>query len=264
MINDFDRLYNAEVNVAHPVAYAMKGPSMNGSTFRNMMELVISESEKRGMSFLATSSDGQWHKYGVRDHNNRPLTMLQIQKGHWKAITSMDKKTILCKVKGICKVTTLDDIDYEKSLEGPLVMNKHKTDRPITESLRKTQRKGIFVNDTGVTGREQLSYSSIPGDGLDDDEVVSTSSITKDVCMSLLVDDLDVDDYVMRDIEQVIESSTLSKGTSDYTRERMTGENEGIFELDSWIFQTNELTANDREHRTDAIYGTENVVYDEP
>jgi hypothetical protein len=240
MVNDFDRLYNAEVNIAHPVAYAMKGSSMNNKTFMTMMTHVISESEKKGIPILATSSDGQWHRYGVRDHNDRPLTILQLQKDHWKATASMDKKTIICQMKDIFSVTSLSDTEFVKIPSGPIVVHRHKTDRAITGRLCKIQ-EGNNRNYTDTTGQDQFTSSNVAGT----DDEVSTSSVGKDTYLGLLADD--TNDSLMMDIEHLIEDTTLSSNMSSLRREMVTGsrEQEGIFEIDSWIFQASDSTSDD-------------------
>ena len=41
MLNDLDRFYQIETNIAHPIAYALKGTSLKGETFTAMLEHVI-------------------------------------------------------------------------------------------------------------------------------------------------------------------------------------------------------------------------------
>ena len=82
MLNDLDRVYDMEINNAHPIAYALKGPSMSVDIMRNMMAAVLAKCSTSGLSVLATASDGQWHQYGVRSDDGRPLTVHQLQREH--------------------------------------------------------------------------------------------------------------------------------------------------------------------------------------
>ena len=137
MVNDLDRTYDAEASIAHPIAYAMKGPSMNNKVFQEMTNEVIKECEKKGLSILVTSSDGQWHRYGVRRQDDTPLTVLQLQKDHWKKTISMDKKSIISdlKAKNIV-ITVTDDVIYEKINHGPLILYRHSRDDKLYGYLK--------------------------------------------------------------------------------------------------------------------------------
>lgn len=150
MVNDFDRMYNPEVSLAHPIAYAMKGSSMNNIIFRKMTDEVISQCEHLELPILATSSDGQWHKYSVRNEKDKPLTILQLQKDHWKRVYSIDKKSIVSMIKKACVVRNIEDVDYKKLHLGPLVVFKHARDKNIVGLLRGNRR--IVVNPTGDSG----------------------------------------------------------------------------------------------------------------
>lgn len=44
--NDLDRQYHAELNNAHPIAYALKGSSMSNECFKQMVQDVITACEK--------------------------------------------------------------------------------------------------------------------------------------------------------------------------------------------------------------------------
>jgi len=105
MANDLDRVYHAEINNAHPVAYALKGPSMSNEAFGGMVEQVIGACESYGFKVLATASDGQWHKYGVRDRDNRPLTILQLQKDLWVTVRKIQKQEQLKEIRGSIRST---------------------------------------------------------------------------------------------------------------------------------------------------------------
>ncbi|KAK7105400.1 hypothetical protein V1264_016787 [Littorina saxatilis] len=99
MLNDTDREFQMDINNAHPVAYAMKGPSMNVDTFRQMTNHVISQCEEAGLPILAVSTDGQWHNFGIRDEEGTPCTLFQLQKDVWKEIKSETKPQLIGWIK---------------------------------------------------------------------------------------------------------------------------------------------------------------------
>ena len=80
MISDVDRNYREEELYSIPIAYAMKGYSLSNQVMRNMMEFVLAECVKRGLYTPVCCFDGQWYKMTVRDGNDSPLTLLQLQK----------------------------------------------------------------------------------------------------------------------------------------------------------------------------------------
>jgi hypothetical protein len=95
MISDVDRNYREEELHSIPIAYAMKGYSLSNQVMRNMMEFVLAECAKRGLYTPVCCFDGQWYKMTVRDGNDSPLTLLQLQKQIWNDVKKIDKKEIL-------------------------------------------------------------------------------------------------------------------------------------------------------------------------
>ena len=121
MISDLDRRYHAEISNSHLIAYAMKGSSMRGDTFRAMMNDAIHACETAGLRVLVTASDGQWHRYGIRDDNDRPLTIIQLQKDHWNATKKQPLPAIKSKLSNICRVTT-DEVRVTKEIGKGIVV----------------------------------------------------------------------------------------------------------------------------------------------
>lgn len=127
MVSDLNRIYDMENNNAHVVGYAMKGPSMRQSVLRNMMKDVINSCEQQGLSVLITASDGQWHQYGVKDDNDLPLTVHQLQKQVWGKIRSLDKSKLQTRIRNNNTVKSLEDIDFERK-PSCIEINGHKHD----------------------------------------------------------------------------------------------------------------------------------------
>ncbi|XP_053404619.1 uncharacterized protein LOC128558653 [Mercenaria mercenaria] len=131
MANDLDRYYKQEISNAHPIAYALKGPSMTNECFAKMVAHVIQSCEQKGLQVLATSSDGQWHKFGVRNWDSKPLTVYQFQKDVWNEEKAKPKSSVLSEIRGRYIVRSLDDIKIEKSITGSLIVAGHTKDKPL-------------------------------------------------------------------------------------------------------------------------------------
>jgi len=99
MLSDLDQVYQTEFSNAYPITYALKGPSMSLDVRSHMIKEVLNVCENYNVNFLATSSDGQWHNYGVRDEDGKPLTMHQLAKDHWRKEKATDKSTMISKLK---------------------------------------------------------------------------------------------------------------------------------------------------------------------
>jgi hypothetical protein len=130
MLNDLDRIYSMEISNAHPVAYALKGPSMPTDVLRRMMKELIEKCENKGLNILVTASDGQWHLYGVRENTSRALTVHQLQKDHWKDVNSRSKPVLQSNIKEHFNVDKLSLLHSEVQ-NGKLVIYKKDTVIPV-------------------------------------------------------------------------------------------------------------------------------------
>ena len=95
MISDLDREYKSEQLHSIPVAYGLKGYSMPTETLRRMIEDVLSHCKKRGLYVPVVSFDGQWCKLAVRDRDENPLTVLQLQKTVFAGVRRLSKGEII-------------------------------------------------------------------------------------------------------------------------------------------------------------------------
>ena len=101
--------------------------------FGKMVEHLIRKCEEKGLNVLATASDGQWHKFGVRNSNDMPLTAYQLQKDLWKKYKSQPKAKLLSEIQNLNKVKSLDDDVYMNKLaNGSLIVYGHMSDTPLT------------------------------------------------------------------------------------------------------------------------------------
>lgn len=90
-----DRIHKPEVPQAMPIAYAMKGYSMKTEVMRSMIEQVLNECYTRGLYVPVISFDGQWYNIAVRDRNDAPLTLLQLQKDIYNEAKQESKQALL-------------------------------------------------------------------------------------------------------------------------------------------------------------------------
>ena len=128
--NDLDRQYHAELNNAHPIAYALKGSSMSNECFKQMVQHVITACEEHDLNVLATSSDGQWHRFGVRNWTDEPLTIYQLQKDMWNEEKAKPKSTVLSEIRETMVVRSISDVRFEKA-HGSLIVYGHVKYCPI-------------------------------------------------------------------------------------------------------------------------------------
>ena len=98
MISDLDREYSFDQLHSVPIAYGLKGYSLSCSVLRKMTEMVLGECFKKGLYTQVCSFDGQWSALVVRDRNNNPLTVLQLQKDVFTKVKKMPKSEILSKI----------------------------------------------------------------------------------------------------------------------------------------------------------------------
>ena len=96
LLSDTDRSWNIEVPHSLPVAYAMKGYSLPIKPMRDMHEHILNECREKGIEVVCSCFDGQWIKLATRDLNNRPLTLLQLQRDVYDTACK-EKRTVIVK-----------------------------------------------------------------------------------------------------------------------------------------------------------------------
>ena len=106
LLSDLDHMYKPELPHSIPVAYGLKGYSLKSEAMRSMMETVLSECKKRGIYIPVCSMDGQWNRLVVRDKENQPLTLCQLQKDVWSKAKSMPKPEIIRNILALQKVNS--------------------------------------------------------------------------------------------------------------------------------------------------------------
>ena len=110
---DLDRKWGKDTAHSVPVCWFPKGYSLDTITMRNILEPVLDTCKQAKIHVPAISFDGQWHNIAVRDVNEKPLTMLQLQKDVWKRVEKMPKRDILKSIFEMNKdVTTHIDTSF--------------------------------------------------------------------------------------------------------------------------------------------------------
>ena len=185
--NDLDRQYHSELNNAHPIVYALKGSSMTNECFKRMTQHVIAACEENGLHVLATSSDGQWHRFGVRNWAEEPLTILQLQKDIWNKEKAKPKSTVLTEMRETMVVRSLDDIRFEKTQDGIIVYGHAKHSQIKVFKCHPSRfvlsGKDIVEAKTGDTSSQNDDQESNPPDTL---TIISDSCTSETVMESVL------------------------------------------------------------------------------
>ena len=80
ILSDSDR-EKSKYGVDHiPIAYGLKGPSLNVKTMWKMIKDVRNKCKEKNINILTEVSDGQWNKIITSDIDVNPLTKMPLQK----------------------------------------------------------------------------------------------------------------------------------------------------------------------------------------
>ena len=95
MVSDLDRTASATEIYSIPMAFAMKGYSLPTNILGEMIDTVLMECASAGLYVPVCSFDGQWYRISVRDLNDFPLSILQLQKDVYHEIKRLPANVIL-------------------------------------------------------------------------------------------------------------------------------------------------------------------------
>lgn len=208
MVSDLDRTYDAEMHHAIPVAYGLKGYSLPTSTLREMVEHVVQVCMQKGLYIPVCSFDGQWYRMAVRDRNEKPLTLLQLQRDVYLSAKSMSK-------------TELVNFFY--------ALNTVKCDQNIPRSLNITKIQSKLVVDNGFKLRRvvitprimKLMHGQEKSESYDYSEQNVDSNIADMIIRSIPESSSDkISDDLIENAVQVVSTSTI------------TGDNNILVEMD--------------------------------
>ncbi|KAH3852849.1 hypothetical protein DPMN_095370 [Dreissena polymorpha] len=180
------------MNNAHPVAYALKGTRMTNDVFGKMLQHVTEKCKENGLTVIATASDGQWHKYGVRDMlNNTPLTLYQLQRDIFKEKMSIPAPVARKYFRNLMKLPfgNLEYVHVERDRNGKLtVTNKLDQQCKMFNCHLKWQSHGNknspWIEHSEYEGDKQIQITEIiptierfaPGLEIDENLIMDLSS----------------------------------------------------------------------------------------
>ena len=134
MVSDLDRTTSATEIYSIPVAFAMKGYSLPTHILREMIENVLMECASAGLYVPVCSFDGQWYRISVRDRNDFPLSILQLQKDVYHEIKRLPANVILSVIsnKNSIKCSTFEELlqlaDVKKCESRIVIRNRNDAD----------------------------------------------------------------------------------------------------------------------------------------
>lgn len=184
LLSDTDRCWNIEVPHSLPVAYAMKGYSLPNQPMREMHEHILDECYKRGIDVVCSCFDGQWIKLATRDQDDRPLTLLQLQRDVYDNACKEKRTAIVKNLSEMVIVKDMEkDVDFETSMGGCLVVSCPLL-RKLFTAIR-FAKKDAAVKPCNIskpdTGSSEDTLSCLPEEALEvliDSESTATHLIS--------------------------------------------------------------------------------------
>ena len=95
VLNDTDRMYSPNNCNALPIAYCMKGYSLDVKTMHKLVDIICDHLKRENIDILSKSMDGQWINLITKGHNTQLLTKLQLVKNVWNKLGRITKDNLL-------------------------------------------------------------------------------------------------------------------------------------------------------------------------
>ena len=137
-----DRIIKDGIPPHLPVAYGLKGSSLSMQTMRNMVFDVRKSLEDRHISIMCEVYDGQFHSFIVRSKDNEPLTLLQLQKDHFKKVMRNHDKNQLLEI--IMKYSEVASSDLVELHSMPFQPNWHQDLESVSIEMSQQRNHRIF------------------------------------------------------------------------------------------------------------------------
>ena len=117
MLSDSDRmkLLNDDT-YTHPVAYAMKGYSLNVKTMRQLVDKLCNALHKKNIPVLCECFDGQWANLAFKSEDGEPLTLLHLLNKSWEMASYLSWRNILLKLRNMSMLKTVDLVSVTQSV----------------------------------------------------------------------------------------------------------------------------------------------------
>ena len=97
-------MHDPEKPNAIPMAYALKGYSLNTDTLRNMIDAVCDKCLERNIKIICEAMDVQWSRLVVRSVDGTLLTRIQYAKDVWNIYCQNSKAILLETLHGYSKI----------------------------------------------------------------------------------------------------------------------------------------------------------------
>lgn len=176
LLSDLDRNVSHNGLYSLPIAFGMKGNSLPCKMLREMIEHVLDACSKAGLYVPVCSFDGQWYRIAVRDQNEFPLTLLQLQKDIYHEVKRMSVSEITNKIcnMNLVSVNTIDQkIDEQRTIDGLVVISKTLESLAISQNImhmieswkQGKLRKELIRNEQTQTNEDiRRTLSSLPSE----------------------------------------------------------------------------------------------------
>lgn len=89
VLSNVDRFSSRTSPLGIPIAYALRGKSMSSAPMRQLLSGVQNYLHANNITVVAQCFDGEWAQVGLRDKNDKPLTMYELQRDTWNMFSDM-------------------------------------------------------------------------------------------------------------------------------------------------------------------------------
>ena len=148
ILTDTDRFYKSHTPANNPIAYALKGPSINMDTMRLMIEKVRDKCKEENVNILTEVTDGQFRKIVCRMIDNKPLTWLGWQTDLWNESMKRNKEDLMHILEAVAYVSdeTLENLKKCKCRQGDF---RFKYENLQVDAYRINNKRQFFVSSNG-------------------------------------------------------------------------------------------------------------------
>ena len=222
LLSDTDRLFHPEIPHSLPVAYAMKGYSLSTPIMRAMHEDILQKCYDKGIDVACSCFDGQWLKMATRSRDDKPLTLLQLQRDVWDKSKKESRDTI---------ISYISKTNIIKNIDSDIILRKDEI-RVITVSCSLLQKVLMAIAKQHAHKPDKEGEHRESQDNAD---ILST--LPEDALDALMVGD-DISSDIINDLGQKTATEVIS-GINDQ-------EDESVMEdIDDEIDLLNECSGID-------------------
>ena len=167
ILSDVNRMWKAEIPHAIPVAYAMKGYSLDNDVMRNMCETVMQALHDKEISVVCSTFDGQWNKLASRDQEGRPLTLIQLQRDVATIATKRSKPELISFIANFEQFP--DCVEIHKTGEGKIDVST-----PMFMKVSVAQRRVLAISTKRKKNQNQaIDLNRLPETALFDNDIMT-------------------------------------------------------------------------------------------